>query len=180
MTAKIARAENLLWIVPILYGLISYFTAYSEVAMMYFDDAYFILSFPSVIGIIILILILPFLVHLTLRDINERNFFIAWTHVALTVTMVVALLFIYSYSLPINIKWRFYVGELPAYKKWMYYNTVAINIIQTFIYVQSIYVCYGVTLIVRHQLMQRRQDQYDYESETYEESADAVVSHMIA
>lgn len=157
MSEKLLRSENLLWIVPIVYGIIAYFTSYSDVAMMFFDNSYILLSFPSLVGVLLAILIVPYMTHLMLREMEERKFIIEWAHIAISIVMAVAILFIYSYSLPINIKWRYYVGELPAYKKWSYYNIVAINIIQTFIIVQILYVSYGIITLINHFYLQIRQ-----------------------
>ncbi|MDO9157435.1 MAG: hypothetical protein Q7U17_11205 [Sediminibacterium sp.] len=40
MTARLIRAENLLWAVPILFGLLANYAAYSDVARVYLDDNY--------------------------------------------------------------------------------------------------------------------------------------------
>jgi hypothetical protein len=183
MLEKIIRSENLLWIVPILYGMVSYFTSYSDVAMLFFDNSYILLSFPAIVGVLLATMIVPYMTHLMLREIGDRRFVIAWAHIGISIIMVVAILFIFSYSLPINIKWRFYVGELPAFKKWSYYNIVAINIIQTFIILQTIYVGYGLVTLTYHyyQLNKQQRNYYNQgDLEMEDQEVGGAVASMIA
>jgi hypothetical protein len=164
MTARLIRAENLLWAVPILFGLIANYAAYSDVAMLYIDDNYYILNFPALIGICLLVILIPFLMHSVLRDLGQRSFFASWAHVFFTCLLIATILFIYTYALPINLKWRYHVGELPAFKKWDYYNTMALGIFQLLIYIQAAYLVYGVGVLARHRLEQKRMERehYDY------------------
>ncbi len=183
MLEKLIRSENLLWIVTILYGMISYFTSYSDVAMLFFDNSYLLLSFPAVIGILLALLLVPYMTHILLREIGDRKFVIAWAHISISIIMVVSVLFIYSYSMPINIKWRFHVGELPAYKKWTYYNIFAINIIKTFIVVQTLYVSYGLATLAQHYYQINKQKHSKYTEDNIEhqdQESDGAIASMIA
>ena len=56
------------------------------------------------------------------------------------------------------------MGELPAYKKWEYYNSLALGIFQLLIYIQVAYLIYGVGVLVRHRVNQKRMERehYDY------------------
>ena len=150
MTARLIRAENLLWAVPILFGLLANYAAYSDVALLYIDENYYML--------------IPFMMHSVLRDLGQRSFFASWAHVFFSCLLIATILFIYTYALPINIKWRYYVGELPAYKKWSYYNTLALGIFQLLVYIQAAYLIYGVGVLVKHRVDQKRleREHYDY------------------
>jgi hypothetical protein len=164
MTARLIRAENLLWAVPILFGLLANYAAYSDVALVYLDDNYYILTFPTLIGISLLVMLIPFMMHSVLRDLGQRSFFASWAHVFFSCLLIATILFIYTYALPINIKWRYYMGELPAYKKWSYYNTLALGIFQLLVYIQAAYLIYGVSVLVKHRVDQKRleREHYDY------------------
>lgn len=181
MFDKIIRSENLLWIVPTLYGIIACITSYNDVAMIFFDNSYLLLSFPAVVGVLLVTLVIPYFIHLLLREIGDRKFVLAWAHIAISVVLSIAILFIYSYSLPINIKWRFHVGELPAYKKWLYYNLVAINIIKIFIATQSIFTAYGLGLFIRSYFMNTKaQGNIDQSLDLQEQELGRTVASMIA
>lgn len=164
MTTRLIRAENLLWAVPILFGLLANYAAYSDVALLYIDDSYYILNFPTIIGICLMVMLIPFMMHSVLRDLGQRSFFASWAHVFFSCLLVSTILFIYTYALPINLKWRYYVGELPAYRKWNYYNSLALGIFQLLIYLQAAYLVYGVAVLVRHRVEQKRLEKqhYDY------------------
>jgi hypothetical protein len=164
MTTRLIRAENLLWAVPILFGLLANYAAYSDVAMLYVEDNYYIVNFPTIIGICLMVMLIPFMMHSVLRDLGQRSFFASWAHVFFSCLLMATILFIYTYALPINLKWKYYIGELPAYKKWSYYNTLALGIFQLLVYIQVAYLVYGVAALVRHRFEQKRleKEHYDY------------------
>lgn len=183
MTTKLIRAENLLWAVPILFGILANYAAYSDVALLYIDHSYYIFNFPTIIGISLMIMLIPFMMHAVLRDLGQRSFFASWAHVFFSCLLIATILFIYTYALPINLKWRYYVGELPAFRKWNNYNTLALGLFQLLIYLQAAYLLYGVTVLVRQRLDQKRliKEPYEYITEySDQDNPNTISSRVIA
>ncbi|MEN9598554.1 MAG: hypothetical protein RL596_865 [Bacteroidota bacterium] len=158
MNTKLVRSEHLLWMTPILYGIVVYITSYTDIVMSFYNGAYILVTFPQLITAFLVFLIIPFILHWELRDRNLRDLVISWAHILLSVGMVVAILFIYSFTLPINVKWIHYTGELPAVQKWAYYNSIAIIIMKGFISLQIIYSIYATTKLVLSIRAQKRDD----------------------
>jgi hypothetical protein len=109
-------------------------------------------------------MLIPFMMHSVLRDLGQRSFFASWAHVFFSCLLIATILFIYTYALRINLKWKYYMGELPAYKIWSYYNTLALGIFQLLVYIQAAYLIYGVSVLVKHKVDQKRleREHYDY------------------
>ncbi len=168
MTAKLSRAEHMLWIVPILYGSMAYFSSYSEVIMMYYNNVFYLLGFFSATIIFLLVLGIPFYIQSTLRKIEERNQIISYAHIALSLLNVVGILFIFSVNLPIRIDWVNSAGELSTYTRWNYYNGMAISLFQFFIIIQVVYCVYGAKTILSHGIMKRKLANGEYSQNNYE------------
>ncbi len=105
MTAKYTRAEHLLWLVPIIYGLLAQYSAYSEVIMVYYNNAFHLYNYFNSTVIFLLILIVPFLIQSASRKLQIRNNIIAFAHIAISLSLLIGILFIVSVNLPININW---------------------------------------------------------------------------
>jgi hypothetical protein len=168
MTAKLSRAEHMLWIVPILYGSMAYFSSYSEVIMMYYKNIFYLLGFFSATLIFLLCLTIPFYIQSTLRKIDERNPIIAYAHIALSLLNVVGILFIFSVNLPIKIDWVNSAGELSTFTNWNYYNEMAISLFKFFVIIQVAYCLYGAKMILNHGIMKRRLAREDFSQNSYE------------
>jgi hypothetical protein len=182
MTIKLSRAEHLLWIVPIIYGLVANYTATTAETMTFLSGTYVILSFMDIVLIFLILLTPSYLMHLILRNYEKRDFFIAWLHVILSVSAIVFILLIFSYNLPINISWRYRPGILPALQRWDYRNAIIIASFKVFVIVQMAFLGYcGVTLF-RHRFMKSslsETDSFD-EEETFLEEPEGAVRQMIA
>ncbi len=178
MTTRLIRAENLLWAVPILFGLIANYAAYSDVAILFVDENYYILNFPSMIGLVLITVLVPFMMHSVLRDLGQRSFFASWAHVFFTCLLITTIFLIYTYALPINLKWKYYMGELPAYKKWNYYNSLVLGIYELLIYIQAAYVVYGISVLIRHRYEQKKQERahYDYIIDHLDQSRTSAIA----
>jgi len=179
MNSKFIRSEHLLWMIPIIYGIIVYFTSYTEIVMSFYSGAYILVTFPQLIFAFLIFLILPFILQWELRDRDLRDRIIAWSHILLSTGIIVAVLFIYSFTLPINVNWVYYTGTLPAVQKWTYYNNMAILLIKCFLYIQVIYCTYGVAKWVLFARAQRNMDQY-HEDNLYFEEREKINSQIIA
>lgn len=162
-TIQLKRAEHLLWIVPLFYGIVTNITAHVDGVFMYYNGLYFTLGFFLVTFFFLAILTIPFLLHLYLRKLGERQFILSWLHVVISIFMIMAVLFIFSINLPINPNWRYHIGELSQYSKWLYYNDMAIIITQLFIGVQVLFSVYSITNIIQYYLAQNKKNQYNEE-----------------
>lgn len=78
MNSKFIRSEHLLWMIPIIYGIIVYFTSYTEIVMSFYSGAYILVTFPQLIFAFLIFLILPFILQWELRDRDLRDRIIAW------------------------------------------------------------------------------------------------------
>ncbi|MBA4260209.1 MAG: hypothetical protein C0446_13675 [Chitinophaga sp.] len=164
MSSRVVRAENLLWFAPILFGLLANYAAYSEKVLLFVDNQVYIFSFSSIIIICITIVTIPFIMHSVLRDLDLRNFFSSWAHIFFTCLLTTIILLIFTYSQPINLKWIYHAGELPAYRRWMYYNTMALGVLQLLVYLQAFYLVYGIGVLIKHRHNKKVEESahYDY------------------
>lgn len=180
-TIQLKRAEHLLWIVPLFYGIVTNITAHVDGVFMYYNGIYFTFGFFLVTFFFLAILVIPFLLHLYLRKLGERQFILSWLHVAISIFMIMAVLFIFSINLPINPDWRYHIGELSQYSKWAYYNDMAIIITQVFIGIQLLFSVYSIANIIQFFLAQnkKRQNDDEYNLE-YDTLSNNVAQQMTA
>ncbi|MFT2612698.1 hypothetical protein, partial [Escherichia coli] len=73
--------------------------------MSFYSGAYILVTFHQLILAFLIFLILPFILQWELRDRDLRDRIISWAHILLSTGIVVAVLFIYSFTLPINVNW---------------------------------------------------------------------------
>ncbi len=168
MTAKYTRAEHLLWIVPIIYGFIAHYSAYSEIILVRYKNVFHLFSFFNLIAIFLIIMIIPYLIHSAIRKLDIGNNIIAFAHIALSLSLLIGITFIYSVNLPININWYHNnTGELSLYTKWNYYNEMCISLVKVFIIVQLVFSAYGTRLLVTNHILSRKPalNQHDYEND---------------
>jgi len=168
MTAKLTRAEHMLWIVPIIYGLIAHYSAYSEIILAYYNNLFYLYNFFNIVVIFLLILIIPFLIHIGIRKFEIRNTIIAIAHITISLTIIIGITFIFSVNLPINTDWLYYnSGELSTFTKWNYYNEMCITLFKTFIGVQVVYCIYGTKVLISNYILSRKPvlTQHEYENE---------------
>ncbi|TXT31627.1 MAG: hypothetical protein FD136_1462 [Chitinophagaceae bacterium] len=181
-TIQMKRAEHLLWIVPLLYGIVTNNSAHVDSVFMYYNGVYFTFGFLMVTFFFLVVLIIPFLLHLYLRKLGERQFILSWLHVAISLLLIMAVLFIFSVNLPINTGWRYHIGELTQFSKWEYYNNMAVIITQIFIAIQILFSVYSVGSIIQFHIakFQERKAVYEYDNTGYDESTDAMAQQMTA
>jgi hypothetical protein len=179
MNTKFVRSEHLLWMIPILYGIVVYITSYTDIVMSFYEGAYFLITFPQLVTAFLVILTIPFILHWELRDRNLRDQVISWSHILLSTGIVVTILFIYSFTLPINVNWVYYTGVLPAVQKWAYYNSIAIILMKGFISLQIVYCAYaGIKLVLA--IRAQKQNTQFAEDHIYYEDQEKMGTQMIA
>lgn len=152
------HAEHLLWMTPIVYGIITYFFSPTAVSMTFVWNGYLVLSFPQITTGLLLFLFLPFMLHVWLRDYNLRHFTFSWIHVSASIAMAVAILFILGNNMPVNIEWRYRGGELPAMKRWDYLNQAVKVIVQVFLLTQLLFSLYAGYVLGRYFWKQYREN----------------------
>lgn|GEM_PF-2565439 len=168
MTAKLSRAEHMLWIVPIIYGLIAHYSAYSEIILAYHNNVFYLYNYFNIVMIFLLILIIPFLIQSAIRKLEIRNTIIAFAHIAFTLILLIGIMFIFSVNFPIKIDWLYYnSGELSTFTKWNYYNQMCITLFKTFIGVQLVYCIYGTKVLIANYILSKKPvlSQHEYENE---------------
>ncbi len=168
MTAKYIRAEHLLWIAPIIYGLMAYYSSYSEIILVYFNYGYQLYNFFNIVVLFLAILTIPFLFQSTIRKLDTRNSVIAFAHISLSIILVVGILFIFSVNIPININWLHNTaGDLSLFTKWSYYNEMCISLFKLFVAIQTVYCIYGSKVLISNYILNRNTSlsQHEYENE---------------
>jgi len=168
MTAKYTRAEHLLWIVPIIHGLIAHYSTYSEIILVYYNNAFILFSFFNITAIFLSFLIVPFLIQSVIRKLDLRNTIIAISHIVLSLTLLIGITFIFSVNPSINIDWQSdYNGELSTFIKWSYYNEMCITLFNIFIGLQFVYCIYGSKVLISNYILSKKPaiTQHEYESE---------------
>jgi hypothetical protein len=182
MAPEITRTEHLLWMVPVISGAMIYVTSHTEMVMVYYSGTYLLLSYFLATLIFLATLLIPFILHHFMRQTEERSFIISWAHVMLSISIIASVLFIYSRILPINTHWRYHVGELNPFKRWSYYNSMAVLFTQIYIALQLLYSVYATVMITRHYLHSSRKlnEEYDFMNGEYNESESGLVQQMIA
>lgn len=168
MTAKYTRAEHLLWIVPIIYGFMAYYSAYSEIILVRYNNVFYLYSFFDFIAIFLVFLIIPFVIQSTIRKLEIRNAIIAYAHIAFSAILVIGIMFIFSVNLPINVNWLYNTaGELSVLTKWSYYNEMCISIFKLFLALQIVYCIYGIKVLISNYMINRNPilTQHEYENE---------------
>ncbi len=168
MTAKLSRAEHMLWIVPIIYGLIAHYSAYSEIILAYYNNVFHIFNFYNIVILFLLILIIPFLIQSAIRKLEIRNTIISFAHIAISLTLLIGIMFIFSVNLPIKIDWVYYYsGELSTITKWNYFNQMCVTLFRIFIGVQLVYCIYGSKILIANKIHTKKTilSQHEYENE---------------
>ena len=96
MKKVLNKTESWLLIAPFILSIIFYIANRNEVADLHFVDTYFIIENP-VLGFLIislLLLIVPFLMHLLLRKMHQRNAFVSNLHVIFTILILSSFYFL--------------------------------------------------------------------------------------
>lgn len=181
-TIQLKRAEHLLWIVPLFYGIVTNSTARVDSVFLYYNGVYFTFGFLLFTFFFLAVLIIPFLLHLYLRKLGERQFILSWLHVAISLLLLMAVLFIFSVNHPINTNWRYNIGELTLFSKWEYYNNMAIIIAQLFIVTQVLFSVYSIGSIIQFHFTkyQESKEVYEYDNVDYSEESTALAQQMSA
>ncbi|HJV20782.1 MAG TPA: hypothetical protein VJ552_12940 [Sediminibacterium sp.] len=183
MTTKIIRAEHLLWMAPVLFVFIIYLSSAVDSMMVFYLGEYFMISYSLITLFFLAVLLVPYLLHILLRRIGARNLVISWLHILLSFLMAASVVFIFNKNLPININWRYHVGELGSFGQWNYYNSLGLLITRLFIAIQLLFSLYGLGSVALHYgsaIRNRNRDASDGRENDYEVSEADFSQQMTA
>ncbi|MBL7761510.1 MAG: hypothetical protein JNK08_12500 [Sediminibacterium sp.] len=180
MTTKVIRAEHLLWMAPVLFVCMIYISSSLDKMMVYYLGEYFMISYSFITGFFLIALLIPFLLHILLRRIGLRNQMISWMHILLSIFMAVAISFIFNKNLPVNVNWRYHVGELGSFHTWEYYNSMGLLFVRFFLLLQILFSVYGLTTLGIYYITRISRHNTAVENNSYEDSAAEYPQQMIA
>jgi len=172
MTTKVIRAEHLLWMAPVLFVFMIYISSSLDRMMVFYLGEYFMISYSFITGFFLIALLIPFLLHIVLRRKSMRNQVVSWAHILLSIFLAATVTFIFNKNLPVNVNWRYHVGELVSFQTWDYYNSLGLFFVRLFVILQILFSVYGITTIVMYYLARINHHNTDQEHDLYEEAAD--------
>ncbi|MDD2793514.1 MAG: hypothetical protein PHD73_10060 [Sediminibacterium sp.] len=180
MTTKVIRAEHLLWMAPVLFICMIYISSSLDRMMVFYLGEYFMISYSFITGFFLIALLIPFLLHIVLRKTGMRNLMISWAHILLSVFMAATVTFIFNKNLPINVNWRYHVGELGSFQTWEYYNSLGLQFVRLFLILQALFSVYGITTIAMYYMARISQRNEEIQDSMYEDAAADYPQQMIA
>jgi hypothetical protein len=114
-------------------------------SIVIFNDGYFyIFSYLTSVLILLSIIAFPYFLHKHFRENNTRSVVISWIHILATVTIMITLLIIFTYTPPTDIEYQSYPLIRPNYARWRFFNDIAILLFLSLVLVQITYLIYGV------------------------------------
>jgi hypothetical protein len=158
------RGEHLLWLTPILYIWLTSINAPIQTFIVLNDGEFYLFNFFSALIIFLLIVALPFYIHFYLRQHQNRSIVISWLHLAPTLLLILAIISIYAYAPPIEISWRSSPLTNPNFSQWQNYNDVAIALFEVLLFIQVIFLIYGLVKIYELKLEASYIDDTDVDS----------------
>ena len=142
------KIENYLWLVPAIAGYIfSILFNENYCNVILFGDN-FLISHLEATLYWILILMIPYLMHYTLRGFHLGNPVFKAIHVVGTLVIIVAFPFLY-YSSPMIIdQWHRVTVPPPMFDKWETISIYADSMWVIVILLQVFFMIYGITLVL--------------------------------
>ncbi len=114
-----SRLENLLMIVPAIVLVLANLLIRSAEIDSYYSSTYFSFSFGNVSFFSWAMLILPFILHLFLKQQNAGNQSIISLHIILSLILLVSVLFTYQIYSPTNVVTNGSLWGIPFHRQWM-------------------------------------------------------------
>lgn len=169
-TTQNVRGEHLLWLTPILYICLTSINAPIQNFIVFNEGNFYLFNFTLALIIFLLIIALPFYIHVYLRKEDLRNIVISWVHIAPSILLILAIITIYAYAPPIDISWKNAPLSHPNFLQWQIYNNVATALFEALIVIQTVYVIYGLYKINQLRLEQYRNIESDYDTYSFDDS----------
>ncbi len=142
------RLESLLIVVPFLVLVFSkIFTALANLDPHY-TTTYFTFRFTNVIFFSWTLLIIPFILHLFLKQNNRGDARIVHGHIILSLLLMVSVLFTYELFTPTLVLYDFQYIGLPQQRQWMEAtsSTFSLIILQSFL--QLLFILYSLVKLL--------------------------------
>ena len=141
---KTSRLENLLMIVPLFAVL---FTSYfSKLAAL--DNAYAITCFSfSFVNVVIFswaLLIIPFLLHLFLKQQNIGNSTLINLHILLSLVLLVSLIFSYDLYMPVSTVNQQSFWGIPYQRHWLEASLQTFVLLTLQLFLQLVFSIYSL------------------------------------
>jgi hypothetical protein len=114
-----SRLENLLMIVPAIVLVLANLLIKSAELDTYYSNTYFSFSFGNVSFFSWAMLIVPFILHLFLKQQNAGNQSIISLHIILSLILLVSVLFTYQIYTPTNVITNGSFWGIPFQRQWM-------------------------------------------------------------
>ena len=95
MKKAILKIENLLWITPLILGLVIYLIRGNDTIDIHLHDTYFIIDNPVIwlVFVWLALTALPFLLHVIARSLKKRNQLAFKIHVLATIFLMICISF---------------------------------------------------------------------------------------
>lgn len=142
------RLENLLMIVPCILLIISALFVKTADLDTHYSGTYFSFSFGNVEFFLWALLIVPFILHLFLKQQNIGNQAIIKGHILISILLMVAVLFTYDLYIPYNGVVSGSFWGLPYQRQWMEATTSTFVIICSQFLLQLLFSMYALIKLV--------------------------------
>ena len=132
---KTSRLENLLMIIPLIAFLFTaYFSKLTALDNAY-STTYFSFSFVNVVIFSWALLIIPFLLHLFLKQQNIGNTTLINAHILLSLVLLVSVIFSYDLYIPVSTVNQQSFWGIPYQRHWFEasFQTFALLALQLFL-----------------------------------------------
>jgi len=141
---KTSRLENLLMIIPLIAFLFTaYFSKLTALDNAY-STTYFSFSFVNVVIFSWALLIIPFLLHLFLKQQNLGNSTLINAHILLSVVLLVSVIFSYDLYIPISTINQESFWELPYQRHWLEASFLTFAILAIQLFLQLVFSIYSL------------------------------------
>lgn len=143
-----SRLENLLMIAP-CFALI-FTTVFTKFAQLdsHYSNTYFSFAFGNVIFFSWALLILPFILHLFLKQGTIGNPNIISAHILLSLLLLVSVLFTYDLYVPINMAGNNSFFGLPYQRHWLEATTTTAILLVAQFALQAIFIIYSLVKLL--------------------------------
>lgn len=152
LTSNNVRGEHLLWLTPILYIWVAGIIQPNQNIVVLNDGSFYVFSFLTTMIVFLTAIAIPYLLHKHFREKKSRSIVISWLHILSSVSLILAILLIYTYTAPIDRDWVNYPLLRPSFNRWHFMNDVAIVLFAIFLFIQGIFIVYGLSKLMLQKL----------------------------
>ena len=145
---KTSRLENLLMIVPLIAILFtSYFSKLAALDSEY-ATTYFSFSFGNVVIFSWALLIIPFILHLFLKQQNIGNSTLINAHILLSLVLLISVLFSYDLYMPVSSVNQPSFWSIPYQRHWLEASFQTFVLLAFQLFLQLVFSIYSLTKLL--------------------------------